>query len=131
MDYYDMTFIEVHGNEDRGALEKRIQEMLTPFGEGDLPYVRCGRTIVWRDKRFQHLEFLAGDRSLEYENNFFELVGWQVDRAMIMVGSLHDGVFTTPSQDGDEPAANFKEGGRCAARHLVQPFNLPDYEEED
>lgn len=126
-----MTFIEVRGNEDLGALEKRILETLTPFCEGDLPNVHYGRAIVWRDKRFQHLEFSAGDKSLEYENNFFELVGWQMDRAMIMVGSLHDGVFTTPPQDGDEPAANFQEGGRCAPQYLVRPFNLPDYEVKD
>jgi hypothetical protein len=126
-----MTFIEFHGDENPGALEKRIQETLAPFCEGDLPHVRCGRSIVWRDKRFRQVEFSAGDRSLEYENNFFELVGWQVDRAMIMVGSLRDGIFTTPPQDGDEPVANFKDRGRCAQRNLVQPFFSPDYEEED
>lgn len=126
-----MIFIEVRGNEDLEALAKRIQETLTPFCEGDLPHVRWHRTIVWQGKRFQQVEFSAGHKALEYEDNFFEVVGWQVDRAMIMVGSLHDGVFTTPPQDGDEPAANFKGGGRCAPRCLVKPFKLLDYEQKD
>jgi len=126
-----MIFIEVHGNEDLGALEKRIQETLPPFCEGDLPRVQFGRVIVWQGKRFQQAKFPAGAKSLEYEDNFFESVGWRVDRAMIMVGSLQNGIFTTPPQDGDEPAAYHKRAGRCAPRQLVKPFNLLDYQKED
>jgi hypothetical protein len=47
-----------------------------------------------------------------------------------MAGTLHEGVFTTPPQEGDATAAYINESGRCVPRYLVQPFNLPDYEEE-
>ena len=123
-----MIFVEINTSEELGALEKRFLEVLTSFNEDDLAHVRFGEAIVWRGRRFQRVEFPAGHRALEYENLFFEAVGWQVDRAMLMVGSLRSGAFTTPPQDGEEPVADFKEGGRCAPRRMVRPFVLSDYE---
>jgi len=127
-----MIFIEVHVNENNGALEKLIQEAFTGRYSQALPSVGFGRVIVWNGRMFQELQ-LPNDPDAplsSYENSILYCWNLPDDRARMQVGSIRGALFTTPPETGGELAARIKEGGRCGAEYVVRPFQADEFHQE-